>query len=1147
MKKLVLLVVVAVLVIVGLCSCDPVRQVDTTTTNDTPTSSQTPTQPSDTSSQLPSGSYETPKSVSYELNGGQQNGGNPQIYIPGTEAKVYAPTRYGHVFEGWYTSPTFQGEAISNLQYESGDITLYARWSLVVVNVKYNMGQEVEGPVNDSDNPTSYEWNPEASPLTLYDPVANGYAFMGWYSSPDFSEDSKITSITRDSLTDVTVYAKWEKAASPDIKVPLTSLPAHDGLKLPAGSVLLVDASKASQGATMPNGQKAALYQYVDGTAVNTRFRFSETDFTGYSALTFMMYNANPHGGIMIFWYLSGGSGNVYTLPLNWTGWKQVTFDLSTQEWSFSGGADKTKVNDIRFQQNGWSGNLDAKNADGTYKFSTIAYIDDIYLVGNDSPYKIDTSSFTSADYKAVKDKWREYLVGNEDITPASTGKSRGQTAIGHANSMNTAADRTYLWSNLKDLTSEVGVENQYKRVKQMALGWGTPGSDYYHDEALLAKIVDALTFLCDYDADGDGTPGVYGFNVGKSRPGNWWQWQIGTPTELVDALMIIEEHVSMDFLKKILWAVDDCCYPIGATAANRTWIAQPAIGSIMLQQDGARVEPAIQQLLNVFDYVTSSDGFYEDGSFIQHKDLSYIHGYGSSFFGSITNELYFLEGTPFDITIDGKKFSQIYSDKILQFFFDSAEPLIYDGYAIYGSSGRGMGAGSAKGIVSNTFILSEYASEAMRERFYQTLKYYEIADPATYGNIAGNLPLINRAYYAEYQARTDITPRSGYHYSHIFGGMDRVVTHGEKFSAVILMSSTRTERYEAINGAGSNGWHLGDGALFIYGSEAHNYDSDYHQGLDKMMIPGTTVSSTPRVPQQYTADTNLKNRHEFVGGASHGIYAASAMYLKYNTSDDIQGLTSDLRAQKAYFFFDGEIVCVGSGINASNTEEINVGDVYTIVGNHTLNKTASVYYAIGVNGEAIKTSDKATVYEGVDYITVETFGGYYFPTKEDVTIKHSGASANRYGQIYINHGTAPQDEKYAYVVLPEMTADEVAAYAANPDIVVVRAHNFVSVVREVSSNTTGYVFWYGTYAEGVRSSTASVVVKVDNKDGSFDYSVSDPTHKLPVLTLTLDGEWNITGEKVTGSSIQDGKTVVTLNANEALGASLVFTATPKN
>ena len=80
-----------------------------------------------------------------------------------------------------------------------------------------------------------------------------------------------------------------------------------------------------------------------------------------------------------------------------------------------------------------------------------------------------------------------------------------------------------------------------------------------------------------------------------------------------------------------------------------------------------------------------------------------------------------------------------------------------------------------------------------------------------------------------------------------------------------------------------------------------------------------------------------------------------------------------------------------------------------------------------------------------------------------------------------------------------------------------------------------------------MKQKMADALLSLRKEDGSFTYSVSDPTHKLPVLTLTLDGEWNITGEKVTGSSIQDGKTVVALNANEALGASLVFTATPKN
>ncbi len=53
----------------------------------------------------------------------------------------------------------------------------------------------------------SYELGTSLSPL-----IKTGYTFVGWYTSPDFSESSKVTSI--DELTgDVSVYAKWEKTA----------------------------------------------------------------------------------------------------------------------------------------------------------------------------------------------------------------------------------------------------------------------------------------------------------------------------------------------------------------------------------------------------------------------------------------------------------------------------------------------------------------------------------------------------------------------------------------------------------------------------------------------------------------------------------------------------------------------------------------------------------------------------------------------------------------------------------------------------------------------------------------------------------------------------------------------------------------------
>ena len=65
---------------------------------------------------------------------------------------------------------------------------------------------ELNGGVNDEANPIGYQ---RVLPVTFAAPTKEGYAFDGWYTSPDFAEGTKITGTTDSTEGDITVYAKW--------------------------------------------------------------------------------------------------------------------------------------------------------------------------------------------------------------------------------------------------------------------------------------------------------------------------------------------------------------------------------------------------------------------------------------------------------------------------------------------------------------------------------------------------------------------------------------------------------------------------------------------------------------------------------------------------------------------------------------------------------------------------------------------------------------------------------------------------------------------------------------------------------------------------------------------------------------------------
>ena len=60
-------------------------------------------------------------------------------------------------------------------------------------------------------------------------------------------------------------------------------------------------------------------------------------------------------------------------------------------------------------------------------------------------------------------------------------------------------------------------------------------------------------------------------------------------------------------------------------TMANRADVAYSCIIAGTLQKDYKRIAISVEMLRELFDNVEYGDGFYDDGSFIQHDKYPYI------------------------------------------------------------------------------------------------------------------------------------------------------------------------------------------------------------------------------------------------------------------------------------------------------------------------------------------------------------------------------------------------------------------------------------------------------------------------------------------------------------------------------------------
>ena len=128
-----------------------------------------------------------------------------------------------YYFKGWNTSADGKGEnyscnnEIKNLTSKNNTVLLlYGRWS---AEGEHIINYVLDGGTNDSNNQSLFH---EEDYVYLYTPSHSNpnYSFAGWYDNNLFLGDSITEWYAYEKLSDVTLYAKWNK---PTYKVTLVS------------------------------------------------------------------------------------------------------------------------------------------------------------------------------------------------------------------------------------------------------------------------------------------------------------------------------------------------------------------------------------------------------------------------------------------------------------------------------------------------------------------------------------------------------------------------------------------------------------------------------------------------------------------------------------------------------------------------------------------------------------------------------------------------------------------------------------------------------------------------------------------------------------------------------------------------------------
>ncbi|WP_372351668.1 polysaccharide lyase 8 family protein [Streptomyces sp. KL116D] len=715
-------------------------------------------------------------------------------------------------------------------------------------------------------------------------------------------------------------------------------------------------------------------------------------------------------------------------------------------------------------------------------------------------------------DTTLLRTRWHTLLTGGPGL---DTAEPRIAAAIARIDRAATTAlkgldpSRTDgLWPDLTSTAISNHVTTSFKRLATAATAWAVPGTTRYGDPALADLLGRGVDWMLEHR-----------YGPGHTRFDNDWDWEIGCALALNDAAVLLHDALGADRLTRIndavrhytpdpnLWRADRQI----ATGANRVWICTVVAVNAVLRGDGtdlARVRDALSDVdgggaNSVLAFQDSGsgtgEGFYSDGSFLQHYKHPYNGGYGKELLGNLSRLLNLLDGTSWELTDPDVA-------NVRHWVTDGFEPLVARGDVQHGVCGREIARSSKQGHVAAQTVIEAVLrllpglTGADADRFAALVKQWITED--TYRDFLDVTDLASLVA-AQRLLASSTKPRGPLVTHRQFPRMDKAMHHRPGFTLGISAYSTRIYNYESIQNENLHGWHLSDGMVLLYDDDLGHYSEDYWPTVDPLRLAGTTVVAQRPAD---AAGQRTTNAADWAGGAALPGTTLGAY------GQDLRAFGSDLRALKSWFCLDDVIVHVGSGITAG------AGPVETIVENRGLRDPAAELTVDGVR--APSDAGWSAGYENVRGVHLAGTGGYVFPdptalralreqrtaTWRDINIKYGTDSpvTRPYLTLWQDHGTAPADAGYCWLQLPGASAERTAQVALAPPVSTVAASTAVHAVRRAADGLLAANFWTaGQAGELTSDGPASVLVRP--RDGQVEVAVSDPTQLRDRVVLDLE------------------------------------------
>jgi hyaluronate lyase len=725
--------------------------------------------------------------------------------------------------------------------------------------------------------------------------------------------------------------------------------------------------------------------------------------------------------------------------------------------------------------------------------------------------------------------------------------------------------------------TSDANLTTSFQYLYETALATRTPGpatAGLLDDPTVQRRVADGLVML--YDGYyGDQAAGYYG---------NWFNWEIGISSHVSRTLLLLRDLLAAEYpdLTAAYVASMDGYLRNGKdgdvdldsrfhTGANLADITTNRILQGAATQDDARIAKAVADQLTVYTTVDPyalrhgvTDGFYADGSFIQHASVAYSGSYGTGLLTRVVQTVTFLDGTGYG---PGDSLIGIVQRWVTEGF----APLIFEGWMMEPVKGRAVsrtttGYADVAGVVEAVVDLSGHATGADATALAGYVKYVRQTSKAAL-NPASFVSPVSVARYADILADATIPAQdlnSPAQHS-AFAAMERSVHRRPGYAFALARSSTRISGYEYMSGENLMPWFQGQGAHYLYlagQDQTQAFGVDYFTAVSPYALGGVTapVENRLTVPGLYgtawydnpalgfTSSSESQNTYVYFpratnawsGGAGLGAYGAAGLVQSSDVAYQAkqQGLLPadfvayrNADATTSWFMLDDEIVVLAAGVGDGagravtttvDTRIAAAADPVTLSGRL---RGGEPWSGTGTGPLAwLRYADPAQdVAVGYVFLDGGGFPGDGIPgggsrptvaldtvTRSRRVIRTSNPDTAVSKQVFslsLSQPAGARNASAAWALVPHATEAQLAGYAHGPLSVLANSTR----LQAVRHGGLG-ILALNSFAPGPQQAgrlgvdgPASVLVR-ESRDGATSIAVCDPTTERDTVSVVLRG-----------------------------------------